>query len=420
QMRQIEGVVYDDREIILVDDLMNSGSSFLKQVKILEEERGLKVKAIFCIVKFRDGDFYDVFKERGITVHSIFNMADLNARECKAGQKKFTDPEPVYVAHNKTAHLLEQGPKNLPVLSGDTLITFSDDGTACARALSTHRDLWHTRLVSRVDPMYNTFKYSLNHKNRVYTQTYHGALAEVRTDGTNARQTILHNTFSTPLYAFENDIIYGANDGIGTETAGMYRFNPKTRTSERLLVLDDIAPHLVVDTHTDTIFVTDKNNHIYCLDGSGTIRWHKLLSGKNTTGLVRNGTETLLAIATDGTTQELQISNGTPLDTFELPDFQADIPILSGGILYGTSLSREIYAYDIASKTYKWRLGTSSRMYSRPTVCTGKVFVGDNDGVVRILDCITGTELRRLQFPERITNPVLVTDAYIIVETFGG
>ncbi|PIR86569.1 hypothetical protein COU13_00375, partial [Candidatus Kaiserbacteria bacterium CG10_big_fil_rev_8_21_14_0_10_43_70] len=51
-MRMIEGRVQENRKIILVDDIMNSGKSFIRQVETLEE-LGHKVDSVWSILRFR-------------------------------------------------------------------------------------------------------------------------------------------------------------------------------------------------------------------------------------------------------------------------------------------------------------------------------------------------------------------------------
>src|SRR5665213_1522892 len=51
-MKQVEGTPTDD-PIILVDDLINSGGTFEKQIKILEQMEK-KVSDIFALIAFRD------------------------------------------------------------------------------------------------------------------------------------------------------------------------------------------------------------------------------------------------------------------------------------------------------------------------------------------------------------------------------
>jgi orotate phosphoribosyltransferase len=59
-MKYIEGTLTDD-PIVFVDDLINSGNSLRKQIKILEEA-GKKVRDAFVMLAFRDDTHYQFLK----------------------------------------------------------------------------------------------------------------------------------------------------------------------------------------------------------------------------------------------------------------------------------------------------------------------------------------------------------------------
>ena len=73
-MRMIEGGLTEEK-VILVDDLMNSGGSLMRQVKILEE-LGKKVVVVLTVLRFRDSEYYKYFHDKGIEVQSIFTLDD--------------------------------------------------------------------------------------------------------------------------------------------------------------------------------------------------------------------------------------------------------------------------------------------------------------------------------------------------------
>src|SRR3989344_7289962 len=73
-LKMIEGNVTDER-IILVDDIINSGKSFIRQVEVIES-LGKKVDTVFAILRFRDLEYYKYFHDKGIRVESLFTLDD--------------------------------------------------------------------------------------------------------------------------------------------------------------------------------------------------------------------------------------------------------------------------------------------------------------------------------------------------------
>src|SRR3989344_3156420 len=71
----IEGSLGDEK-IILVDDLINSGKTFMKQLEILEK-MGKKVQSIFTLVNFRDLRDYAFLEKKNIKLVSLVALPDL-------------------------------------------------------------------------------------------------------------------------------------------------------------------------------------------------------------------------------------------------------------------------------------------------------------------------------------------------------
>ena len=75
-MRMIEGSPDDKKvPVILVDDILNSGKSFIRQVEVLEE-LGYTVSSVWCVLRFRDVEHYQYFHNKNIAIHSLFELND--------------------------------------------------------------------------------------------------------------------------------------------------------------------------------------------------------------------------------------------------------------------------------------------------------------------------------------------------------
>ena len=87
-LKMIEGVVEKNKEIILVDDLINSGSSFIRMVTVLEE-LGFKINTVWTILRFREIEYYKFFSNKNISIKSIFDLKRFwkNTRNKKFSKK---------------------------------------------------------------------------------------------------------------------------------------------------------------------------------------------------------------------------------------------------------------------------------------------------------------------------------------------
>jgi len=88
-LNMIEGKINNEK-IILVDDIINSGSSFIRQVEVLEKIKNnkeenfgdkslenIKINSVFSIMRFRDLKYYKYFNEKNIKVESLFELNDI-------------------------------------------------------------------------------------------------------------------------------------------------------------------------------------------------------------------------------------------------------------------------------------------------------------------------------------------------------
>ena len=126
-MKMVEGELGKDK-IILVDDLVNSGKTFTRQIEVLEK-LGKNINEIFTILRFRDLKAYSFAKEKNIVLFSLFSLTDfgLDLLEKKLPPSianfhvewyfKSSDPNYFYVV-----------PKSAPVFDNDKLYFGSDSG----------------------------------------------------------------------------------------------------------------------------------------------------------------------------------------------------------------------------------------------------------------------------------------------------
>ncbi len=73
-LNMIEGEITNDK-IVLIDDIINSGKSFIRQIEVIES-LGKKVDTVFSILRFRGMEYYTYFADRNIKVESLFTLDD--------------------------------------------------------------------------------------------------------------------------------------------------------------------------------------------------------------------------------------------------------------------------------------------------------------------------------------------------------
>ena len=127
-LHMIEGKVTDE-PIILVDDIINSGKSFLRQLAVMDE-LNKQVKDIFVILRFRDTPYYKFANERNIEITSLFSLPDFGHKLHIDKSRKLNYDQFVtkWYFRSKGANFHYVVPKSAPVIDSDRVYFGSDTG----------------------------------------------------------------------------------------------------------------------------------------------------------------------------------------------------------------------------------------------------------------------------------------------------
>ena len=123
--RIIEGKI-TDQKIILIDDLINSGTTIRRQAGVIEN-LGKKIDLVVTIVNFRNGQNVEKLRSRGIRLKSLFSLEDFGMK--MESKKELISPYKI------VWELKSPGPsyshvvaKSTPAIDDDKLYFGSDSG----------------------------------------------------------------------------------------------------------------------------------------------------------------------------------------------------------------------------------------------------------------------------------------------------
>lgn len=418
EMRQIEGMVTADKEIVLVDDLINSGSSFKKQIAVLKAE-GFKVKAIFTVLRFRDLEFYSFLKEEGIELYSIFSIEEFSLTKQRLGNEE-PKLSPAWSFKAKKPHLFEQGPKHIPRLIGGNLLTSSDNGMLWNINPQTGKPVWQRQVILRTKPTVTTFIGTTTINDDFVFATYRGTIGAVSISGgiPKYHKSVAH-AFTTRLYALGEFLVTGVSDGNGTTAYSLLIFSHTKQTATNHYRSNyRISGEIVTDPIHLVIFFADSSNTVRAVRTDGSVIWEQKLEGVNAGGVTQNEYGDVMVMSESGVLTMLDRISGKVREVHELPKFHYSHPVHRDGHLYGATLDREVYCYDIETKNMIWSYETRGRMYSPPTVMSKNLYVGDTFGSLHVINRKQGKAVGHHFGSERIVNPILVDRDRIFVSTF--
>lgn len=418
EMKQIEGTV-TVAPIILVDDVLNSGGTFKKQVLILERE-GKKVNAIFSIVRFYDLSTYTFFHERGIQIFSLFTLEDFGIPLLKAGTAPADVLRDVWYFAPRKAHFFPSGRKSQPLLWGGRLYLASDSGYVWCLSALTGDVIWKQLLVLRPKITLTTFTDLAAEEGRLYVGASNGILYELALEtgkvisvesvgeGVTARPIITSRLLICSVSERSSRSNITAWQRVTREKVWSFEipdgFSGNVTEAGNLLIVGDRAGTLWA-IHKETGAVVWKLDALGNVPNSGRVT----LDGKR-----------LLCASMNGYLYEIDIANGKIVSSFFVGQWLHATPWIEGDKVFVSSLDKCVYCIDLAQKKIVWEKETAARIFSEIVVQQGILYIGNNEGVLYMLDAETGREVGKHTVTERITNPVILEGSHLYLTTFAG
>jgi outer membrane protein assembly factor BamB/orotate phosphoribosyltransferase len=428
-MRSIEGTIHDTAPIVLLDDLINTGSSTLKQVKILEE-MGKTVSAVFTILRFRDLDYYDELKRRGIRIFSLYTLDDFaNTLGVTTIAERSRPPIPApfeveWYFKSEHPNFFHVNPKSAPLLDESKIYFGSDSGTFWALNKSDGSVAWQHTIRFGADGKY-IFSSPAGDRNTVYFGGYDGNFYALDKATGKQRWIFMEADWigSSPALASDNSTVYvGLEFGLIKKQGGVVAIN--TATGKKLW--EYRMPGL---THGSPAYVA-RENLVVCGSNEGIVYGLEARTGgerwKFPAGVVKasfavdeDGSRVACG-SFDGRAYVLETATGALIRSFETLGGLYSTPALKKGKIYAGSMDKNVYCWDIASGRLEWSFLTQGRVFASPLIVGNSLYIGSNDGKLYELDCASGKQRSFFQTTERIVNRIAYdeTSGRIFLPTF--
>lgn len=427
-LRMIEGVITQGVPIILVDDIMNQGKSFLRQIEVLES-LGYTVHAVWSIIRYRDESFYTALTERGIAIHSVFTLNDFsptlhvkNIVTVEPAPRLLPNPEVLWKFVGKQPNYFWVVPKSTPRIDGSSVFYGTDEGIVYAMNLHSGEIYWKFKvgMGSRGKTIFsspvctNTLVVFGSYDGNVYAlDKKTGKKVWVSYDGDYVG--------SSPVFSKElNCIFIGLEFGIWRKRGGIIALDA---TTGKKIWWDDRMPNY---THASPCYISKHTQvSIGSNDGvlrlydarSGTLLWRaktgdpspvELNSGfseydiKGSSAYIEE-IDALVVANTHGDVYAFARESGAAIWHAEMDLGSHGSPHISHGNIYIASLDKHIYCFSFDGKLV-WKYLLGARSFSTPTTVGDSIVIGSNNGRLVFLDPHSGVEERTITITERITN----------------
>ncbi|MBI2208812.1 PQQ-binding-like beta-propeller repeat protein [Candidatus Woesearchaeota archaeon] len=273
-IKWIEGPDISRKEVVLVDDVINSGNSILKAINAVQQ-LGCKVTGVVTIVDFMKGG-RNKLNDLGIRLHSLFNLQDF---KLQINQKvSYTDvsltpidkptTQPI-LPINELFSKLNVQVKDFIMSDEKTIFIEQDDSINCMD--QEYRLLWRTNLGSissnaliapnrngLIVPVYSGLKVSSIF---LIDINQGSVINSFRVDSAIKSNLILNNAHL--IFGTDNGIVYQLD---GTELNTLWKYNANSRII-----------YLRLDEKSAMLFICTDNGFLHALSIDGKLIWKKHL-----------------------------------------------------------------------------------------------------------------------------------------------
>ncbi len=396
--------------VILVDDLINSGNTFSKEVLILEEV-GLRVSDIYALVRFRGIDTYAFAQKRGIRIQTLCSISDFGLTEEPQTNPsedaletlwRFSAPEP---SHQFVAQ------KSAPATDGASVYFGTDAGTFFALDAMTGSVRWEFKIGKHPEGK-GIFSSPIVSDGLVYFGAYDGNVYAL-----DSKDGGMHWVYSdadwigsSPAIAKDLGMLFiGLEFGLFRRQGGVIALSLSTGRR----IWED---HTAKFTHGSPLYIPEEglvvvgsnDGIVYGYDArSGVRRW-----AYGTGGDIKSRAaydfkrRAVICGSMDGKLYFISARDGMPLFAKQTNAGIYSTPLIEGRTLYATSLDKCLYAIDLDTYADCWQLQTRGRIFASPVIADGSIWIGSNDGRLYELDPGTGWIRSFFQATERIVNAI--------------
>lgn len=408
-LRAIEGSP-NAHPIILVDDLINSGSSIHRAITVLEDA-GLTVSAVSTILAMRPGETYSFLASRNISHRSFFTIEDFNLTVAK--KKMVSSPfQTLWKFSAPRPGLQYVNPKSAPVLDAHRVYVGADNGTFYALDQATGRIAWEFR-VGAIPFRKGIFSTPAIHETTVFFGAYDGNMYALDTH-TGMRRWIYRDADwigSSPALAPDIETVFiGLEFGLFSKRGGLAALN--MHTGEELWAVRSISDY----THATPLYIQEarivvvgnNNGLLLAFDArTGAYRWTFTTKGSIKQAPVYDPATGLIFVGSfDANLYAIHADDGSEAWRYATREAIFSTPLVVNSRVYVASLDKNLYCLDTKRGTRVWEFATRGRIFASPVFARDAIWIGSNDGRLYELDPESGTNRSYFQASERIVNAI--------------
>lgn len=409
-LNMIEGMPTKEKTI-LVDDLMNRGGTFLRQIEVLKRA-GIPLYAIFAYVRYRDASYYKFVNDAGARLETVFSLSDF-------GKELLVDPFPtlpndifeqVWSVGMHGANYFHVVPKSAPAIDESHVYFGSDSGHLWSLKQDDGAVVWSFKIEGFGNQGKTIFSSPALYKGLLYFGAYDGNIYALDAKTGNKKWMYAEADWvgSSPAIGTDTGLVYiGLEFGLFRKRGGIVALDAKTGKKKWQTSLPGLthgSPGYNAKYNMVVIGSNDFGVHAFNAK-TGESLWNMRTAGEVRGGCVFDEVHGYVAFGSyDGRMYVLDVRSGETKFSYQTGAAIYSTPFIQGDFLYTASQDKRVYCVNLKKRVIAWVFETSARIFASPVVVGDNVYIGSNDGRFYEINAKTGKLQGFFQTAERITN----------------
>jgi orotate phosphoribosyltransferase len=409
----IEGNVTDD-PIILVDDIMNSGSS-LEKARVALAQIDKKIDRVFVVLNFESPAGKNWADEHNITVDFFTN---LDPFDVNFSDKSWKPPKIVYKVdwrfYEPGAFPFHVVPKSTPLLVGDRLYMGTESGKMFCIDRMNGKAIWSFDVQTTHQK--GIWSSPAHHNGRIYFGAYNGIAycLDAETGAEIWKNPCCEFIGSSPLIVPEHNMMYlglehqrprqmGSNAAFNIDTSERvweraqkkYQHGSAAYYKPKDLIIWGNADHDISAYEATTGKTVWKHE---------TVRSHKYPPA------IDEERKLVVSTSFDGNIYILDAETGNRKAAIQTNDICYTTALITHGKIFAGSGDRHMYVIDAENFEVIKKMDCRARVYSSPRLIDGNVVFGTGGGNIIELNPDSLEVEGKAQLPDAITNAISATE----------
>lgn len=405
----IEGNLTDDK-IILVDDLINSGLTIMRQLEVLKSA-GRKAEKVFTLVNYQPQRNQQLLSEQQVDLIAPFTLDDFDLpMSFKTEEVSKDNFEAVWRFQSPDPNYFHRVSKSAPAIDDKRVYFGSDNGIFWAIYQKNGSVAWKFKTGEHAEGK-GIFSDPVVHKDAVYFGSYDGNFYALDRNNGKLIWKYMDADFigSSPAIAPDLEMIFvGLEFGLFKKQGGIVAldFKGKKIWESRMSQFVHCSPAYCAEKKV--VAIGGNDHQVYLFDAkTGKLKWKFKTGGEVKASLVFDTDRNLLLFGSfDKNLYALDIDTGEVKGKMETGEIIYSTPKVYKGDVFFSSLDKYLYSMNLDSGELNWKYSCESRIFSSPEIADGKILIGANNGMLYEIDPATGKTLSIFIATERITNRI--------------